>query len=191
MKQNFFIGKTSRNFLNLFIVLIILLVVTACVCNSNRDGNSNETSSTSETQPKNTDDRSRKFDASSGEVPSEPDLQNLVKMTLLDFNDAVQKGDFKDFYATIAEVWQKEISPEKFNQAFKSFIDSKANISEIKSMEAEFSPEPKVTKTRGTVFLQVEGSYSTSPKPTKFELEYVAENNEWKLSRIRVKTKSY
>lgn len=142
-------------------------------------------------EDKNDDDRGKKIDSSSGEVPSDSDLQSLTKTTLLDFNDAIQKGDFDDFHAKISETWQKEISPERFNQAFKSFIENNVDISEIESMEADFSPKPRITKSRGDDLLKLDGSYDTSPEPTKFELEYIPEDGEWKLTRIRIRTKSY
>lgn len=137
------------------------------------------------------DDRGKKIDSSSGEVPSDSDLQSLTKTTLLDFNDAIQKGDFDDFHEKISETWQKEISPERFNQTFKSFIDNNVDISEIESIEADFSPTPRITKSRGEDLLKLDGSYDTNPEPTKFELEYVPEYGEWKLTRIRIRTKSY
>lgn len=61
MKQELFTGKTSRNFVNLIVVLGILFVITACVCPSNRRGNSDDKTPTPEETPKNNDsDKSTK-----------------------------------------------------------------------------------------------------------------------------------
>jgi len=140
---------------------------------------------------KKTEAPAKKADASKGEIPADEELQYMAKTTLLDFNDAIQKGDFTDFHSHIAKNWQKQISAERFKQEFQAFIDKGVDISEISSEKAEFSPAPSIDKVGKTRMLVVNGSYDISPEPTRFELKYIPEGKEWKLFGIDVRTKSF
>lgn len=129
---------------------------------------------------------STKADASKSEVPSDNEAQEMARATLLEFNKAIQNEDFTDFYDSISKTWQKEITPEKFKEAFSAFIEKKVDISGISSEDATFTTQPEVKKEQGFDMLTLEGEYDTKPSKTKFELKYIPEGNEWKLSRIRV-----
>lgn len=148
---------------------------------------STQTDKTDKTDKKETEKpkSTTKADASKKEVPSETEAQEMAKATLLEFNKAIEQEDFTDFHDTISKTWQKEITPQKFNEAFAEFIEKKVDISDISSEDAEFSPSPAVNKEQGFDMLTLNGEYATSPK-TKFELKYIPEGKEWKLSRIRV-----
>lgn len=130
----------------------------------------------------------KKSDASKGEIPADAELQELAKTTLLDFNSAVTSGDFTTFYGNISKLWQRQTSPAKLEDTFKVFIDGKNNFSSIRSMEAEFSSDPKIEKDKGFKELVLEGRYDTSPLPTKFTLKYTPESKNWKLTGIIVDT---
>lgn len=130
----------------------------------------------------------KKADASKGEIPSDDELQDMVKTTLLDFNDAVTTADFTTFYGNISKLWQRQTSPAKLEDTFKVFIDGKNNFSAIRSKDAEFSSNPKVDDSKGFKELVLEGKYDTSPLPTKFTLKYTPESKNWKLTGIIVDT---
>ena len=132
-----------------------------------------------------------KADARKGEMPSDEELQEMVKTSLLDFNAAVKKGDFADFHDTISRTWKKQTTPETFNTAFSQFIEKKLDISEISSKSADFSPTPDIEKTQGINVLHVVGEYDTSPNATKFDMKYIPDGNDWKLLAIRVDTRGY
>ncbi|MGH7782937.1 MAG: hypothetical protein ACREO5_03725, partial [Candidatus Binatia bacterium] len=129
-----------------------------------------------------------KSDASKGEVPGDDELQAMTKETLLDFNSAVQKGDFTDFYSHISKEWQKQTSPDSMKTTFQGFIDKSIDITNIGKLEAEYSPSPTVGREVGFKTLMLQGKYSTSPQLTKFELNYIANGKDWKLSKIVVDT---
>ena len=130
----------------------------------------------------------KKADASKGEIPSDPELQEMTKTTLLDFNSAVTSADFTTFYGNISKLWQRQTSPAKLEDTFKVFIDGNNNFSSISSKQAEFSSNPRVDDSKGFKELVVEGRYNTSPLPTKFTLKYTPENKNWKLTGIVVDT---
>ena len=129
-----------------------------------------------------------KADASRGEIPEGDELQDMVKTTLLDFNDAVQNDDFTDFFQTISKIWQKQSSPAKLKETFQVFVDKQIDIGSIESKEANFTSKPRVDDSKGFKELILEGRYSTSPNPTKFELKYTPEGKNWKLTGIFVDT---
>ena len=126
-----------------------------------------------------------KADASKQEVPANDEAQEMTKATLLEFNKAVQQEDFTDFHDSISKAWQGQITPQKFNEAFAFFIENKIDISDISSLDADFSPSPEVKKEQGVDMLILEGEYDTK-KTTKFLLKYIPEGKEWKLISIRV-----
>ncbi len=130
----------------------------------------------------------KKADASKGEIPADDELQEMVKTTLLDFNDAIQSADFTTFYGNISKLWQRQTSPAKLEDTFKVFIDGNNNFSSIRSKEAEFSSDPQIEKDKGFKELVLEGKYDTSPLPTKFTLNYTPEGKNWKLTGIIVDT---
>ena len=171
---------------------IVLLMVLGCTCGKNLDlgslGSESNTSSTSNSDDKTSKPTFTKSDASKGEMPSDAELQDMVKTTLLDFDSAIQKEDFTDFYNHICQPWQKQTSPEKLKTSFQPFIDKHISIATIRSLEAEFSPDPEIGREVGFKTLMLLGKYDTSPNLTKFEINYIPEGKEWKLSKIVVDT---
>jgi hypothetical protein len=106
--------------------------------------------------------------------PPDDQLQYLARETMIDFNDAIQKADFEDFYSNICKPWQKQTSPEAMKQMFQSFIDGRASFGEISDMDASLTTR-KISKDGSYKILAIEGEYPTSPNATTFELNYLAE----------------
>lgn len=190
--KEFWLGK--NNFLNGIIALgVVSAIALGCKCgdlsNFGKNSEANRVVVNTESTPEPTSPEDRLPDTPRGEVPSEREMEKLVKATLLDFNDAVQKGDFTDFHSKISKVWKRTASPEKFNQGFSEFIQKKIDISNIKGKTAEFDPQPTVKRKSGYKVLEAKGKYDTSPLPTRFEMEYINEDDEWKLISIRVDTR--
>jgi len=129
-----------------------------------------------------------KADASKAEMPSDEELQEMVKKTLKEFDKAVEDEDFTDFYDNLAKEWKKQTSPSDMKTSFQGFIDKKISISKINSLDATFSPEPAIEKELGYKTLKLKGRYPTSPNSTKFLLHYIPNSKDWKLSRIEVDT---
>jgi hypothetical protein len=128
---------------------------------------------------------------SAGDVPSNSDLQDLVRQTVLDFNDAVQSGDFSDFHDTLSTPFKKQASPEKLAGVFHEFVENKEvmDFSSIKGMDAKFSPSPSTEKQAGYDMLVKKGYYPTVPRKTNFTLKYIKEAGDWKLASIDINTK--
>lgn len=172
---------------------IVCAIALGCNCgkdfgNIGKSDNSNSTVSNTTSTPAKTPE-STLSDTPRGDVPSERDMEDLTQETLLDFNDAVQKGDFTDFHDKISSVWKSTSSPEKFNEGFKQFIDQKVDISKIEGKTATFDPQPTVTTKGKYKVLAASGKYDTSPLPVRFETEYIKEGGTWKLISIRIDTR--
>lgn len=185
--------------LNGLIALAVVLSI-ALGCNCGKTFNLDNTSSTSNTTSDNpfasntsssntstTRADETKPNATKGAMPTDGELQYLVRETLLSFNNALQTEDFDAFYASVSKQWQKQTSAESMKSSFQSFIDGEANISEISDMTATLE-DKKTRKQSGFNVLDVKGKYDTSPIDTTFDLSYIAEGSEWKLFKIQVYT---
>jgi hypothetical protein len=185
---------------------IVALIALGCTCGKNFDlsnlgkDNSNSTRSSSnifDDKGKNTGDTKTRSTGQKPDPqkdglipPSDDQLQALVKETMLDFNDAVKEGNFDNFYSKISKVWQKQTSSDQIKNGFQEFIDGRANLDAIEDMDATFSTR-KVSTQSGYKVLDVAGEYATSPSPSTFDLEYIAEGHDWKLFKIQVYTTVY
>lgn len=190
-------GKNAK-ISGLIALAVVGSIALGCNCGKSFDlsnltsENSNSSRTSSNTSGDGTDQKRRsgetKPDTSNGLIPPPDDqLQYLARETMLDFNDAIAKADFTDFYSNISKEWKKQITPDVMKQSFQGFIDGKASFGEISDMDATLSTR-KITKQGQYRILAIDGEYPTSPRATTFELSYLAEGSEWKLFKIKVVT---
>lgn len=175
-------------------ILVVSAIALGCTCNDDNgfQWGTNSTSSSNDTSDDKTDTEdktpAKKADASKKEIPEDEELEAMIKDTLLDFDRALKSEDFSNFYDNISEEWQKQTSPRQLKRLFQSFIDGKADLSSIRSMEPEITDGPAIRESVGFEMLEVKGSFDTSPRTTTFELKYIANGEDWKLSAISVVT---
>ncbi len=170
---------------------IIGLIVFGCTCNTNDGFRSTKDDNTATKPAKNSEeDTPKKVNEtySKDKVPSDAANQEIVKTTLMNFSDAVQRADFSDFHKTVAKSWRKRSLPSDFEKGFKEFIDKKINISQIRSKDAKFVPPPYIDDKYRQKVLFLKGRYETSPRSVNFDLEYIFEDSEWRLIKIEVNT---
>jgi hypothetical protein len=136
------------------------------------------------------DDGPSKTSSSDPDVPSEEELQELARKSVLDFNEAIQTDDFSDFHSTLSKPFQKDASPEKLAGVFHEFVEAKVNFSEIEELKAKFASAPAISTAGKYEMLQLKGQYPTSPRKTNFDLKYIYEDGEWKLGSININTKN-
>lgn len=178
----------------LIALLVIGGIALGCTCGdmerfnlgSNTGGGSEEASDAGDKKEEKTPEK--KADASKGEIPGDEELDEMIKDTLLDFDRALKQEDFSDFYDGISEEWQKQTSPRQLKTLFQSFIDGNADLSGVRNLEPKITDGPAVRESLGFDMLEVNGSFDTSPRETTFELKYIANGDEWKLSGIKVVT---
>lgn len=186
-------GKNSM-FSGIIALSIVSAIALGCTCGktlSDLGKNDDSTTASNTSSTSNTSDAPpvKKADASTGQVPPNEQLQDLARTTILDFNDALQSKDFSDFHRNISKPFQKEASPERFREVFKSFIDAGIDFKEVRSLTANFTSPATIDKSVGGKQLKLKGNYATSPRRTNFELKYVPEGDEWKLIYIEINTK--
>lgn len=190
----FFVGKDDR-YSGLIAFAIVGLIALGCTCGDKFDlANLGKNDNTSRTESNSSIDSTSskpttKADASTGQVPADDQLQEIARETIMDFNDAIQSRDFTDFHRTISKPFQKQVSPERFKETFKAFIDLKINFREISTLDADFTSTPAVESSLGNKILKLKGNYPTTPRRTNFELKYVPEGQDWKLIGIEINTK--
>jgi hypothetical protein len=126
---------------------------------------------------------------STGELPTDPEIEAIVQESIQDFAAGVDSSDFSTIYEKSARVFKTTYSKETLRTTFNPFITQKARVIPIlrstASMTPNFSSKPAVTNVKGNKVLIASGSYSTSPN-TRFELQYWIEDKRWKLVRIGV-----
>ena len=192
--DNLFFGKNS-GFSALLVLAVLSFIILGCKLggrNSNPGVSNNSSTNSNSSSPTPTPTATpkpeyKKADASKKEMPSDAELQEMTKKTLLDFNESLQNEDFTEFYSTICKPWKNQTDPEKMKVTFQDFINKKIDISSISSLDADFSPEPVIEKEIGYNTLKLSGTYPTSRR-TEFTLNYIPEGKAWKLSKIEVRT---
>ncbi len=110
------IGKGNA-FNGLIALTIVGLFILGCNCNKlgdlgKRDDNPTNSSypTNAGTAPTKTEPTYTKADASKKELPSDPEMQEMVKTSLLDFNSGVQTQNFTNFHSTVSKILQKQAS---------------------------------------------------------------------------------
>ncbi|MGI8639696.1 MAG: hypothetical protein ACR2MG_07055 [Pyrinomonadaceae bacterium] len=131
-----------------------------------------------------TEDSENKTDATtSGEVPTEDELRPIASKTIQDFDDALQQGDFADFYSTVSETWQSQITAAELDKAFAPIAAQKNNYKLKADAPLVFSSKPALKDD----VLEINGGYqNVKGKNIPFRLKYIKESDDWKLLGIRL-----
>ncbi len=130
-------------------------------------------------------------DAVSQPVPPEAELRQLVRGTLLSFNEAITTNSFDAFYDSVSVAWQTgkftqgqgQLTKGQLQREFQPFVEKKVDISSIKSVEPVWTA-PVAVGTDGLLVLA--GYFPTEPYRVHFSLKYIYELPSWKLFGIDV-----
>lgn len=114
-------------------------------------------------------------------------MRRLASRSLLDFNEAVQRRDFKAFHATLARPMREKYTPEQLQRAFQVFIDQNLNFAPIRDVEPVFEPREARIGSGGELTLK--GHFPTRPAEVVFDLSYLMEGGEWRLISINVRVR--
>ena len=124
------------------------------------------------------------------EMPAESASQALVKTSLSDLADAVDKNDFKAFREKASADFQASFTEEKVKAAFQTLVQSKAEnvpiMRDAASKNPTFSPAPTIREESGNYILVTNGDITATNGKVKFENEYVWRDGAWKLLKISV-----
>lgn len=120
--------------------------------------------------------------------PTEAESQTLVKGTLSDFADAVDKNDFAAFKANASKELQTQYTDDQMKTNFKAFTDNKAVVVPIlrdaAKKDVKFSPAPAVGDQNGYSVLTTNGTIDADNQTVKINNEYVYQGGKWKLLKV-------
>ncbi|MFA6435966.1 MAG: hypothetical protein WCW30_02415 [Candidatus Gracilibacteria bacterium] len=121
-------------------------------------------------------------------IPLNEELVTMAREALGSFSDAVNQGDFTDFYEnTISEGWKTETSVQELNIGFGDFLTPPViDMSEVIDTGTPVFGSPAIDEYG---WLIVKGRYSSEELTIEFELDYTEENSKWALSGIAVSTR--
>lgn len=128
-------------------------------------------------------------------VPKEPtdaELQKLVKATVADFTEALEKDDFEGLRRKTSDAFQRQYKAEEIKSSFGNFA-TKNDLSiplfrDAGKTEAEFSPKPEMRKVGETHVVETKGKFPTKSPQLSFQFDYVREDGKWKLVKFNIKT---
>lgn len=120
-------------------------------------------------------------------LPSKQEQELMIKATLLDFDASVQQEDFSEFHAkALSTPFQHKFTPQEIKEAFYVFIEKQIQMDIIEDMTPIFDEKPKIDELG---FLVFKGHFKTSPNLIHFSLDYVYEEDDWKLADLHIKFK--
>jgi len=126
-------------------------------------------------------------EANKKEIPSEDQLIALTNRSMMLLAQAVSRDDFSDFYASIAALWQQQITKDKLREQMAVFIEKKISLTIIEGLSPVFSEKPYFDKDG---LLVLKGRYPTQPYWVEFELDFFNEESQWKLFGFNVVTRN-
>jgi hypothetical protein len=122
-------------------------------------------------------------EGNNGPVPDEKAARRLVRDSMSDFAEAIQKRDFGDFYAHVSAAWRAKLTEAQLTKAFKGFTDQEINLTGVVN-ETPIFDTPPVISPDGLLLLN--GHYPTNPYEVLFSLKFSYEKPEWKLFGVEV-----
>jgi hypothetical protein len=128
-------------------------------------------------------------------VPKEPtseDLQKLVKATIADFTEALEKDDFEGLRRKTSDAFQQKYKAEEIKTSFGNFATKKELsiplFQEAQKTQAEFVQKPEMRKVGEEYVIETKGKFPTKSPDLNFHFEYVREDGKWKLVKFNIKT---
>ena len=113
------------------------------------------------------------------QLPSEQEQVRLVHETMEIFMESAQLKSMAALYDHGSSIIQRQFTPEKLNEAFKSFftLTITGGLTPIFTSPAKFNS--------ASTFI-VEGFYPTQPQQVLFTLTYIRDGASWKWVSINV-----
>ncbi|HMS39442.1 MAG TPA: hypothetical protein PKE69_04395 [Pyrinomonadaceae bacterium] len=128
-------------------------------------------------------------------IPKEPtseDLQKLVKATMADFTEALEKDDFEGLRRKTSDAFQQKYNAEEIKNSFGNFATKKdlsiPLFKEAEKTQAEFSQKAEMRKVGENYVIETKGKFPTKSPDLNFQFEYVREDGKWKLVKFNIKT---
>jgi hypothetical protein len=124
-------------------------------------------------------------------MPGPKQLDALVHKSMAQFNDAIRRGDFTDFYNGLSEQWKtgrrstgaimEGVTPNILKNHFQGFIDKKIDLSPVANSTPVYDAPPHIDQDG---LLVAQGHFDVPPMRVEFSLGYAYELPSWKLVSI-------
>lgn len=132
------------------------------------------------------------FSVGKPKEPTKEEAAKLVKETLKDFTESLEKDDFEIIRRNGSRNFQKQFSAEQIKNTFSDFVEKKELaiplFRDAQETEPEFSPSPKMNEVNNNYVFETAGIFPAKKQNLNFKFEYTRENGKWKLTRIEIKT---
>jgi hypothetical protein len=125
-------------------------------------------------------------ESSSPAIPGKAEQIALVKQSMHDFIVSLQNKNMEHFRSTLSRLWQKQITTEELNQAFKAIIGSGVNWPVLENLDPIMGNGPAVDDNG---VLALSGYYPTKSSQVYFEQKYIYEGVSWKLVGFKIEAK--
>jgi hypothetical protein len=178
---------TNAKFSGVIALAIIGLIALGCSCGKDFNLSNIASNRSSENSGRNTT-LANTSSTGSDAVPSESEVESLVKDTTALFAEAVDSGDFSEIYAASSTDFQNTYTVDEMTTAFKSYTDKKSVVVPIlnktAASDAEFTSPPSIRNEKGLDILVAKGTFPTKPYNVRFDYEYVNRGGDWKLLKL-------
>ena len=111
-------------------------------------------------------------------IPAKADQVALVKRSMHDFGVSVNNKSMEHFHSTISQLWQKQFTVGKLEEAFSKIYGRGMDFTELDDMEPIVEPVSELGEN-GVLILK--GYFQTKPKQVHFVQKYIYEGTGWKL----------
>lgn len=119
------------------------------------------------------------------ELPSDKDVEGLVRSSISDLAKAVESDDFSDLYDNASSDFRGTYTLVQVQDNFRPYVEKKELVLPIlrqaEGLDAEFSPAVTVRTEKGLRILVANGTFETTPQKLRFETEYVNRAGEWRM----------
>lgn len=116
-------------------------------------------------------------------IPGERDLVVLASQAMYDFALAVKQKSMAHFYRSIAHLWQKQITLDELNNAYRPFLLKSPDLTVLAKLAPVFAEPASLNKQN---VLLLKGFYPIASGQVKFELKYIYEGFGWKLIGFKI-----
>jgi len=164
---------------------VVCSIVLGCNCGKDFDlanlaKNASQANTTTDTEPtseRNTDS-----------LPSESEVESIVKDTVAEFADAIESDDFSALYNNASSDFRSTYGLDEIRTAFKTYVDKKKVVlpvlKRVAASDAQFSPSPSMRTGKGLKILVAKGMFPTKPYTVHYDYEYVMRDGDWKLLKL-------
>ena len=122
-------------------------------------------------------------------IPSTQGLEDLVRDTIIEFDQATASGDLTGFYEDTSTALKINVSQIQIELAYERFISNPIDLSIVASMDPVFDGLPMIDRDRrgGDVFV-ISGYFPMEPAPLPFVLRYHSSSvdKRWRLYKFLI-----